>query len=115
PRRRPAGRRVALQHRPRAILGSQGLAAPVGVRAWSDLGLAGIAAHARPIAECATTELWRGRLHLTLRELSQVQELLGQAEHKLDELGETNAATQLLQSIPGVGPRTAEAVAAFLP
>jgi transposase len=52
---------------------------------------------------------------LTLCELTHVRELLKQAEAKLDELGKTNAATQILQTIPGVGPRTAEAVAAFLP
>ena len=114
-RQKLVGRRVALQNRIRAILVSQGLLAPVGVRAWSELGLAGIAAHARPIAECATTDLWRGRLHLTLNELAHVQELLKQAEHKLDELAKTNEATKILQTIPGVGPRTAEAVAAFLP
>jgi transposase len=114
-RQKLVGRRVALQNRIRAILVSQGLLAPVGVRAWSELGLAGIAAHARPIAECATTDLWRGRLHLTLIELSHVQELVHQAEHKLDELAKTNEATKILQTIPGVGPRTAEAVAAFLP
>jgi transposase len=114
-RQKLVGRRVALQNRTRAILVSQGLLAPVGVRAWSELGLAGIAAHARPIAECATTDLWRGRLHLTLCELRHVQELLHQAEHKLDELAKTNEATKILQTIPGVGPRTAEAVAAFLP
>jgi len=59
--------------------------------------------------------LWRGRLHLTLTELAYVRELLVQAEKKLDALGQDNAGVQLLQTIPGVGPRTAEAVAAFLP
>src|SRR5262245_16343244 len=88
-RQKLVGRRVALQNRIRAILVSQGLAAPVGVRAWSEIGLAGIAAYARPIAECSTTELWRGRLHLTLAELGHVQELLDQAEKKLDDLAKT--------------------------
>jgi len=104
-----------LQNRIRAILVSQGLAAPVGVRAWSELGLAGIAAHARPVAECSATELWRGRLHLTLAELGHVQELLDQAENKLDELAKTDQAIKILGTIPGVGPRTAETVVAFLP
>src|SRR5262249_31392610 len=45
-RQKLVGRRVALQNRIRAILVSQGLVAPVGVRAWSELGLAGIALHA---------------------------------------------------------------------
>jgi transposase len=114
-RQKLVGRRVALQNRIRAILVSQGLAAPVGVRAWSELGLAGIAAHARPVAECSALELWRGRLDLTLRELGHVKALLDQAEKKLDELAKTDEATKILGTIPGVGPRTAEAVVAFLP
>jgi hypothetical protein len=39
----------------------------------------------------------------------------GPANRKRDELAKTNEATKTLQTIPGVGPRTAEAVAAFLP
>jgi transposase len=114
-RQKLVGRRVALQNRIRSILVAQGLTAPVGVRAWSEVGLAGIAEHAKPIAECDSLELWRGRLHLTLSELAQVKGLLDQAEKKLDQMAKTDAAMQILDTIPGVGPRTAEAVAAFLP
>jgi transposase len=114
-RQKLVGRRVALQNRVRSILVGQGLPAPVGARAWTALGLAGIAAHARPIAECGPAELWRGRLHLTLAELEHVKGLLDQAEGKLDELAKSDAAMKVLDTIPGVGPRTAEAVAAFLP
>ena len=114
-RQKLVGRRVALQNRIRAILVSQGLVAPVGARAWSELGLAGIAAYAQPLAQCTATELWRGRLHLTLAELGHVRALLEQADRMLDELAKTDAAIKILGTIPGVGPRTAEAVAAFLP
>ena len=114
-RQKLVGRRVALQNRIRSILVGQGLPAPVGVRAWSVAGLAGIAGHARPIAECGPDELWRGRLHLTLAELESVKELLDQAERKLDEMAKSDAAMKILDTIPGVGPRTAEAVVAFLP
>ena len=113
-RQKLVGRRVGLQNRIRAILVSQGLVAPVGVRAWSALGLAGIAAHAQPLAECTATELWRGRLHLTLAELGQVRALLEEAEKKLDELARTDEGIKIVGTIPGVGPRTAEAVVAFL-
>jgi len=41
--------------------------------------------------------------------------LLDQAEEKLDELAQSDAAVQILETMPGVGPRTAAAVAAFLP
>lgn len=114
-RQKLVGRRVALQNRIRALLVAQGLAAPVGVRAWSEVGLAGIAAHARPIAECGPRELWRGRLQLALTELAHIKGLLHQAEKKLDEMARTDQGMKVLDTIPGVGPRTAEAVVAFLP
>jgi transposase len=114
-RQKLVGRRVAVQNRIRAILVVQGLQAPRGAHAWTVLGLAGIAQYARPLADCEPLELWRGRLHLTLTELEQVQGLLDVAEKKLDALGEDNAGVQLLRTAPGLGPRTAEAVVAFLP
>ena len=114
-RQKLVGRRVALQNRIRAVFVSQGMAAPRGAKAWTRLGLAGMAQHARPLADCAPDELWRGRLHLALTELQHVKGLLDQAERKLDELAQDDAGVRLLESIPGVGPRTAEAVVAFLP
>jgi len=114
-RQKLVGRRVAVQNRIRAIFVSQGLPAPRGAAAWSKTGLAGMAARARPLAECEVLELWRGRLHLALTELQQILALIDQAEQKLDELAKQDVDTQLLQTIPGVGPRTAETVAAFLP
>jgi transposase len=114
-RQKLVGRRVALQNRIRAVLVSQGLPAPCGAKAWTGIGLAGIAAHAKPLAECTPVELWRGRLQLALTELAHVKGLLDVAEKKLDELAKHDAGTKVLESIPGVGPRTAEAVVAFLP
>ena len=114
-RQKLVGRRVAAQNRIRAILLGQGLPAPRGSKAWTVLGLAGIAQYAQALADCEPLELWRGRLRLTLTELEQVQALLNVAEKKLDTLGEGNARVQLLQTAPGLGPRTAEAVNAFLP
>ncbi len=114
-RQKLVGRRVALQNRIRAVLVSQGLPAPCGHKAWTETGLAGIATHAWPIAACGPPDLWRGRLHLALTELGHVKGLLDQAERKLDELAQTNDGMKLLDTIPGVGPRTAEAVVAFLP
>lgn len=114
-RQKLVGRRVALQNRIRSILVGQGLPAPCGAKAWTQIGLAGIAAYAQPIADCAPLDLWRGRLHLALAELEHVKALLDQAEKKLDELAKTNEGMKVLDTIPGVGPRTAEAVVAFLP
>jgi transposase len=108
------GRRVAVQNRIRAILLGQGLPAPVGHRAWTDLGLEGLAQLAKPLAECAPDELWRGLLDLALTELKQIIALIDSTETVLDLQGQADPATRLLRTIPGVGPRTAEVVAAHL-
>jgi transposase len=108
------GRRVAVQNRVRAILVGQGLPAPRGARAWTELGLEGIGQHARPLAQCGPDELWRGLLDLALTELRQVRQLADQAEARLDQLAKKSDDVQLLETTPGVGPRTAEAVVAHL-
>ncbi len=79
-----------------------------------ETGRAAVAAH--PSRECTERiHASHGRLHLALRELDQVVELQEQAEAKLDALARDNADVQRRAPIPGVGPRTAEAVVAFLP
>jgi len=107
-------RRVALQNKLRSILVVQGLPAPRGAKAWTELGLAGLAQLAKPLTECMAAELWRGRLERTLVEYRQVMELAATVEQTLDALGKKDRQVQLLLSIPGVGPRTAEIIAAYL-
>ena len=108
------GRRIATQNRIRALFVAQGLPAPRGAKAWAAAGLAGIASWARPLGECEPEELWRGLLELALSEYRQVCGLIEQAETKLDALGKQHPAVVLLQTAPGLGPRTAETVAAYL-
>jgi transposase len=107
-------RRVAARNRIRSILVGQGLPAPRGARAWTASGLAGIGQLARPLAECAADELWRGMLDLALTDYRQADDLARQAEAKLDGLGKADARVRLLDTVPGLGPRTAEAVVAHL-
>ncbi len=108
------GHRCAVQNRIRSILVGQGLPAPRGHRAWTELGLQGIAQHARDLTDCTPAELWRGLLQLALTEYRQTRELLDQAETRLDALAQADADVQLLETIPGVGSRTAETVVAYL-
>lgn len=106
--------RVAAQNRIRAILVGQGLPAPRGAKAWTAAGLEGIAQFARPLADCAPEDLWRGLLELALTAYRQAEELVATAEARLDEIGRAHARVRLLDSVPGLGPRTAEAVVAHL-
>jgi transposase len=113
-RQEPVGRRVACQNRVRALFAGQGLPAPRGHRAWTEAGLAGIEAQARPLGDCGPGELWRGMPRLAVAECRALAERVGEAEAALDRLAEADARTRPLETIPGVGRRTAEAVAAHL-
>jgi transposase len=108
------GRRTAAQNRIRALFAGQGLPSPRGHRAWTETGLAGLDLRAKPLAECGPAALWRGLLHLALADYRHLLSLIAQAEAALDRLAAADPATRLLETAPGVGPRTAEAVAAHL-
>jgi transposase len=56
----------------------------------------------------------RLRRDCLLRELAQFEDHLKEVEAQLDRLAEDHAGVALLRSIPGVGPRTAEAVLAYM-
>jgi transposase len=53
-------------------------------------------------------------LEVSLTEYRQVCELVAQAEARLDALGKQSPDVVLLETVPGLGPRTAETVAAYL-
>jgi transposase len=53
-------------------------------------------------------------LQLAVAEYRALEERIGQSEAALDRLSASDPRTALIETIPGVGPRTAEAVAAHL-
>jgi transposase len=108
------GQRVQLQNRLRAVLVAQGIGAPCGHRAWTEAGLAFWSELARPLAQCSTTELWRGQLHVALELYRSLIERIADVEAKLDAIAASDPLTQIVRSAPGVGPRTAEVVAAYI-
>lgn len=108
------GRRVAVQNRIRSIFVGQGMAAPTGARAWTRTGMAGMAQYAKPLSDCLPNDLWQGLLDLALKDFTHLESLIDQVEAKLDALGKADPRVQLLDTVPGMGPRTAEAVTAYL-
>ena len=71
--------------------------------------------HAQPLEEITDIEqLWRGRLYVELEMFEVTTQSLKKVEDKLNKLGSTDARIRRLQTIPGVGPRLAETVVAFL-
>jgi transposase len=108
------GQRNRVQNIMRALLSAQGLAMPRGASAWTQTGLEELRQQARPLEECSTQDLWRGELMLHLAMYDFVCSHIKELEKKLDALGRENENVRLLQTIPGVGPRTAEMVAAWI-
>lgn len=108
-------RRTAVKNHVRSIFSQQGMQLPPRGKAWTKAGVTQIARHARPIVDCAEVEdLWRGRLHLELEQLESLGRQIEQVDATLDALGAQDDRVQLLQSVPGVGPRLAETVVAHL-
>jgi transposase len=66
------------------------------------------------LGECGADELWRGLLHSALAASRHLVGLFDAAEGRLDKLAQQDQGVQLLETVPGVGPRTAEAIVAHL-
>jgi transposase len=101
----------------RSIFSQQGMspALPRGHKLWSQAGVAQLlSAHARPLEECEVDDLWRGRLQVELQLLESLAQQIARVEKKLEELGRSDDRVKLLRTVPGVGPRLAEAVVAHL-
>lgn len=108
------GRRTAIKNSIRSLLDRQGMAWPSGKRGWTRESLSELRRLAQPIDEVDADQLWRGQLHVELQSLQQQEEQIRQVENKLEALAASQAGVQLLQTIPGVGPRLAEVVVAVI-
>lgn len=81
---------------------------------WTRNGRAWLDELATPLASCTLDESWRGRLHVELQLLDAIAQQLGIVQKKLDALAKADDRVVLLQTVPGVGVRLAETVAAHL-
>lgn len=108
------GRRTAIKNSLRAVLDRQGLSMPAGKSGWTNKARAVLQFDARPMDEVTPEELWRGQLHVELQALEQVGWLIEQVESKLEALAKADQRVQLLQTIPGVGPRLSEVLVAVI-
>jgi transposase len=107
-------RRGRIKNHIRDLLVMEGEILPRGAKCWTLVGMARLAALAQPLAEASMKELWRGALEIELRQLRDVQVELELAEAKLDAIAKLDPRVALLRTIPGVGPRLAEAIVALL-
>ena len=99
----------------RALLSREDMHLPNGKKGWTQKALKPIRQLAVPIKEIAEPEaIWKGQLHCELELLDGLTEQLRTLESKLDTLGKNDEKVQRLRTIPGVGPRLSEAVAAII-
>ena len=103
-------RRTKIKNHIRDLLLREGQLLPRGRSAWTQVGMAALEAMVKPFLEVSLDELWRGELGVELAQLKELQEQISAVEAKLNDIAAADARVQLLRTIPGVGPRLAEAV-----
>jgi transposase len=106
-RRRLMDKRVAVKNQVRAMLRGRGVEAHTGRSLWTKQGLSFLGG----LEFDAPAALQRDVL---LSELLHISDQLKRVTKRLDAMGRDHAGVQLLRTIPGVGPRTAEAMVAYL-
>jgi transposase len=107
-------RRTKIKNHIRDLLLREAQILPRGHRCWTRSGLGLLTEMTRPLSEVGLAELWRGELAVELTQLQMIQEQISSVEDKLNAIGAADPRVQLLRTVPGVGPRLAEAIVALL-
>ncbi|MHC4997317.1 MAG: IS110 family RNA-guided transposase [Planctomycetota bacterium] len=113
-RHRLIGRRTAIKNRIRSVFEGEGLSMPKGSEAWTQKGLATLRRHAAPQDMVSPGEFWRVEITEELRQYDQLAASIKEVERCLDAWSAADARIALLRTIPGVGPRLAEALVAVI-
>ncbi|MHC4093432.1 MAG: IS110 family RNA-guided transposase [Planctomycetota bacterium] len=113
-RQRLVTRRTAVKNRIRSIVEAEGLPTARGGKAWTAAGLDGLRTLARRWDQTAVEDLWRGELWEELEQFDRLTAALKRVEQRLDQRAKSDGRVSLLRTIPGVGPRLAEAVVALV-
>lgn len=108
------GRRTRIKNTIRSLIARQGRRMASGATAWTQKELAVLRSWSKPWEQVTAEDLWRGQLHEELTALEQIEEQLFRVEQKLDAVGRQDQRIVRLQTIPCVGPRTAEMLVAVL-
>lgn len=85
-----------------------------GKNGWSAATRRWIRRQARPLADCAPEELWRGMLSIEMDLLEYVEQQRCQLDGRLDQIALADKRVQLLKTLPGVGTRVAETIVTSL-
>jgi transposase len=108
-RRATVDKRTRVKNGLRALLRAQAIAKPRGAgRWWTNKANAWLRQLSLDDDDLAL------RRDLLMIELDQLDSIVARLTKRLDQIAATHPGVTLLQSIPGVGPRTAEAVLAYV-
>jgi len=113
-RQRLVKRSTQIKNNIRAILEKEGYSMPKGKSGWTQASIGRLHGMSLALEQCDVDDLWRGQLTVELELLEAVGKCLADVTRKLDKLAESDQQVKLLRTIPGVGARLAEVVAAFL-
>lgn len=103
-----------IKNRVKAILNREGIKLKVAGSSWTQAYLEALGGLSRPLADCEADTFWRGQLHVELERLVQVMGHLKTVTKRLNAYAKEREPVGRLKTIPGVGPRTAEKLAATL-
>jgi len=114
-RQKIVGRQTQVKNSIRAIMTTVAIDLPVGKACWTKKHIRQLEQLAQPFDTIDDPcQLWHGQLHIELQQLVALGTCLDKVTAKLDELNEHRQSVKLLETIPGVGPRTAEAIVAVI-
>jgi transposase len=96
----------------RAWFVNHGISIDRGEKAWHT-GRERINSFRKPLEQCGPDELWKGELDLELTQLDSLTKHMDVVK-RLEAIGKHDPRIDRLQTIPGVGPRTAEILVACI-
>jgi transposase len=107
-RHRLIRKRTRVKNALRALLRGHGVDAPAGQRLWAAKGRSWLATLDFPTSGASLQR------DLLLDELTTYGTQIARVERELNTIARDHAGVHLLRTIPGVGPRTAEAMVAYI-
>ena len=114
-RQKIVNRMTQVKNSIRALMCTVEIELPAGKNCWTQNQVAALTQRAAPYETIENPcELWRGQLYAELQQYAALQEQLMNVTAKLDTLNKQKNTVTLLQTVPGVGPRTAEAIVAVI-
>jgi transposase len=113
-RHRLIERRTRIKNTIHALLVRQGKAMASKASMWEAAGLSKLKLLSRSLEKCGKEDLWRGHLAMELDNLSDLEKQIWKLDQKLNQIGDGDPRVIRVQTIPGVGPRLAELVAAVI-